>query len=69
MVEEVVGRGELDTPSTSRVCCCSLPLAAVLEVDVAGQPQDVAAATAAPVATMALSAVAAKMGARVWRRE
>jgi hypothetical protein len=61
-VEQVVGRGELDASSASHVRYCSWPVVAVLEVNVAGQRQDVAAATAAPAATMVLPDVAAEMG-------
>jgi hypothetical protein len=43
MVEQVVGTGELHTPSASPVGCCSRTVAAVLEVDGAGQRRDVAA--------------------------
>jgi hypothetical protein len=54
---------ELHDLNTSR------PMAVVLEVDAAGQRQDVVAAMAAPTAMAALLGVAVEMGARVWRRK
>jgi hypothetical protein len=68
MVEHVVDRGGPDAPRASPVHCCSWPVVAVLEVDAAGQRRDVAAATMAPAARMALPGVAAGIGAGVWRR-
>jgi hypothetical protein len=44
-------------------------VAAVLEVDAAGQRRDVAAASAAPTATTAQPGMVAEMGARLWRRK
>jgi hypothetical protein len=62
MVEQVMGRGELDAPSASPIRCCSRQVAAVLEVDAAGQRRDVAAATVASAGTMVLPGVAAEIG-------
>jgi hypothetical protein len=62
LVEQVVGRGKLDAPSASPVCCCSQQVAAVLEVDVAGQQRDVAVAMVALAGTTVLSSMAAEIG-------
>jgi hypothetical protein len=64
MVEQVVGRCQLDAPNASHVRFCLRPVAAVLGVDNASRRRDVAAASAVPVTTTALASMAAEMGRR-----
>jgi hypothetical protein len=69
MVEQVVGSGQLDTPSASPVRRYSRPVPVVLGIETACQRRDVAAASAALAATTALAGMAAELAARVWRRD
>jgi hypothetical protein len=69
MVKHVVARGEVHAPNPSPIDCFSWLVVVVLDIDAAGQWQDMAAATTAPAAMTALPGVAAEMGVRVWRGE
>jgi hypothetical protein len=69
MVEQIVGNGQLDASNASHVCFWLWPVETVLEVDDAGRRPDVAAASAAPVATTALAGMVAEMGGEGLEKE
>jgi hypothetical protein len=57
MVEQVVGRGELDAPSAWPVRYCSQPVVMVFEVDTIDQRRDVASTKPHKIVAMAKQSI------------